>query len=490
MALNAKSFSSFKEFKSSEQLFNAKPLVIIDHNCLIKYGNATFEKMFALSEGESLAKLEADLQLEFLIDGFAKSKYGSFHFDLILSENYQYPDRAYKIDVERAMIDNQEYFILLFNSVEELKKIEERIYYLINAIDFGKVAIIITDKWGFIKYTSRSSEEILKNTIEQLFNNYLPEALSTLISQQDIYSLEESLKGRLEWQCISSTKNEKGKDCFRKLRLSPVQRAYEDITNFILTFNDVTEHIESEEKLRKAYEKESELNRLKSAFLANMSHEIRTPSTAIIGFANILREDIKAGNFENSIELVNFLDEGIQRMIRLFDNIIEVSLMESGDYVFDYTTEDVHELLEKSCSGFESLAELKNVNIVLDIQTSPVFIQVDKVKFNKIIDSILDNAIKYNKPNGSVTISSESSIDYVTIIISDSGRGIEKSKIESVLQPFVQEEFEGHKRNYEGAGLGLTVAYKLTKLLKGDLNILSRKGSGTSVFIKFPLLKK
>ncbi len=490
MALNAKSFSSFKEFKSSEQLFNAKPLVIIDQNCLIKYGNSTFEKMFALSEGESLAKLEADLQLEFLIDGFAKSKYGSFHFDLLLSENYQYPDRAYKIDVERALIDNQEYFILLFNSVEELKKIEERIYYLINAIDFGKVAIIITDKWGFIKYTSRSSEEILKNTIEQLFNNYLPEALSSLITPQDIYSLEESLKGRLEWQCISSTKNEKGKDSFRKLRLSPVQRSYEDITNFILTFNDVTEHIESEERLRKAYEKESELNRLKSAFLANMSHEIRTPSTAIIGFANILREDIKSGNYENSIELVNFLDEGIQRMIRLFDNIIEVSLMESGDYVFDYTTEDVHELLEKSCAGFESLAELKNVNIVLDVQSSPVFIQVDKAKFNKIIDSILDNAIKYNKPNGSVIISTENSIDYVTIIISDSGRGIEKSKIESVLQPFVQEEFEGHKRNYEGAGLGLTVAYKLTKLLKGDLNILSRKGSGTSVFIKFPLIKK
>jgi len=164
--------------------------------------------------------------------------------------------------------------------------------------------------------------------------------------------------------------------------------------------------------------------------------------------------------------------------------------MESGDYVFDYTTEDVHDLLEKSSASFESLAELKNVNIVLDIQRSPVFVQVDKIKFNKIIDSILDNAIKYNKPKGSVIISTETSIDYVTIIVSDSGMGIEKSKIESVLQPFVQEEFEGHKRNYEGAGLGLTIAYKLTKLLKGDLNILSRKGSGTSVFIKFPLLKK
>lgn len=489
MDISSTSFTSLNEFKSRERIFNSKPLAIIDNSCIIKYSNLAFENIFSLSEGDDLHKLESDLQLSFLIEGFAKSKYNNFNFDLVLSEENNYPDKAFKVEVERALIENKSFFILLFNSIEEQKKIEERIYYLINAIEYGKVAIIITDKWGFIKYTSKSSEEILTSNIEQLYNSYLPDALANLVAAKDLTIMEESIREKKEWNCLSSVKNSRGEFIYRKLKLSPVQKHFDSVSNYILTFSDVTEHIISEEKLRKAYEKENQLNRLKSAFLANMSHEIRTPSTAIIGFANLLREDVKAGNTENIVELVDYLDEGLNRMVRLFENIIEVSLLESGEFLLELKIEDINVLVKRSCSSFYSLAEIKGINFILDFSESPAFLEVDKVKFNKIIDSLIDNAIKYNKQNGSVTISTRIAMDSVNIIISDTGRGIESNKIDAILQPFIQEEFEGHKRTFEGAGLGLTVAYKLTKALKGDLNIMSRKGEGTSVFLKFPLAK-
>jgi signal transduction histidine kinase len=489
MDINSNIDTSFDNFEQGDDISSSKPLAIIDINCIIRYCNSTFHNIFLLSVGDEINKLQAELQLIHLVDGFAKSKYNSFNFDLVLSEENNFSDKTYKVEVERALIENQTYFILIFNSVEDQKRIEERIYLLINAIEYGNVAIIITDKSGFIKYNSKSSEEILLSNVEQLYNSYLPDALTGLVDPKDIFTLKEALQNSAEWQCLSSVKNSKDELIYRKLKLSPVQKQFDIVTNFILTFNDVTDHIKSEEKLRKAFEKENQLNRLKSAFLSNMSHEIRTPSTAIIGFANILREDIKAGNYDNVLELVEFLDEGINRMVRLFENIIELSLLESGDFLIDSKIEDLRELLRRSFDNFHNLAQNKKIDFKLELTKMPVYIEVDKMKFNKVIESLIDNAIKYNKRDGSVTVSSQVSKESVNVIIADTGRGIEKNKIEAILQPFIQEEFEGHKREFEGAGLGLTIAYKLTKALKGEFNIMSRKGQGTSVFLQFPLAK-
>jgi PAS domain S-box-containing protein len=489
MDIDLSNYTSSGEFQQGDRVFCSKPLAIIDSQCIIKYCNFAFQNLFSLSTGDDLNKLETDLKFFQLVEGFTKSKYHSFNFDLSLLEEKNYADKSFKVEVERTFIKDQTYFVLIFNSVEDQKKIEDRINLLINAIEYGNVAIIITDKSGYIKYNSKSSEEILLSSIEQLYNAYLPDVLSGLAEPQDIELLKLALNNNKEWQCLSSVKNSNEEILYRKLTLSPVQKQFNKTTNFILTFNDVTDHIKSEEKLRKAYEKENQLNRLKSAFLSNMSHEIRTPSTAIIGFANILREDIKAENYDNVVELVDFLDEGLNRMVRLFENIIELSLLESGDFLPDLRIEELSELINKSCDSFHTLVQNKKIDFKLDLTKLPCFIEVDRMKFIKIVESLIDNSIKYNKPSGSVTVSTHISNEFADIVIADTGRGIEKNKIEAILQPFIQEEFEGHKREFEGAGLGLTIAYKLTKALKGEFNIMSRKGQGTSVFLKFPLAK-
>ena len=110
------------------------------------------------------------------------------------------------------------------------------------------------------------------------------------------------------------------------------------------------------------------------------------------------------------------------------------------------------------------------------------------MKLEKVIHSLVDNAIKYTR-NGEVVLLSRIIGKKAEVIVSDSGEGINKSQIKRILEPFAQEEVIGYSRNYEGAGLGLTLAYKLTKLMGGEFHIQSEKKIGTKVTLVFPLSK-
>ncbi len=260
----------------------------------------------------------------------------------------------------------------------------------------------------------------------------------------------------------------------------------EDFRYYIITLMDITEQFEHEEKLRKAYEKETQLNKLKSAFLANMSHEIRTPSMAIIGYANLLCDDILDGCFDSVKEMTGYLRDGVKRMLKLIDNIVEVSMIESGDYNFKFETKDLNVLVESSFQDLLLLATDKQVTINLDLDEKCLEIVTDESKVKKIFEAVIDNAIKYNSPGGRVVIKTVSSGSFHTAYVSDTGRGIDEKKIDKILEPFVQGTDEGYNRKYEGAGLGLTIAYRLTKALNGELKVKSQPGKGTTVVVKFP----
>jgi signal transduction histidine kinase len=201
----------------------------------------------------------------------------------------------------------------------------------------------------------------------------------------------------------------------------------------------------------------------------------------------LLCDDITSGYFDSVAEMTGYLKDGVKRMLKLIDNIVEVSMIESEDYNFQFATHDFNALIESSFQELLTLASDRTVTMHVDFDEEIGQIITDESKVKKIIEAVVDNAIKYNVPNGKVIIKTIGSSDSATIYISDTGRGIDEQKIDRILEPFVQEEDEGHKRRYEGAGLGLTIAYRLTKALKGELKVKSRPGEGATVIIKFPL---
>ncbi len=269
-------------------------------------------------------------------------------------------------------------------------------------------------------------------------------------------------------------------------KISYTDDPYDHIKLFIISLTDITDQIETENRIRKAYDKENQLNKLKSAFLTNMSHEIRTPATAILGFSNLISEDIESGDFDNVIDMSKYLKDAINRLMNLIENIIEVSELEAGEYDFQITICNINNLLEENFSKLHQVYNKSNINMNLQLADEEAFIKIDETKFSKILEVLITNAIKYNKDNGSVLIKEIVLDNYIEVQIIDTGRGIEKSKLETMLLPFVQEEDDGHRRSFEGAGLGLTIASKLTEAFMGTMIIESEKGIGTTVKIRFP----
>lgn len=259
---------------------------------------------------------------------------------------------------------------------------------------------------------------------------------------------------------------------------------YEEGRIFIISLKDITEQLLNEERLRMAYEKETHLNKLKSAFLANMSHEIRTPLNAIVGYSELIEDDIRSGDGEATLELFPYLKEGFNRLLNLMDNILEVSLIQSGEIEFEISYTDVEPVLRGVYDNFLRSADIKSLQFSIDVQPG-IRIKADKNKLAKILTMLVDNAIKYTEMGGSVQMSCYSENDFVQITISDTGQGIKEENLSRMLEPFSQED-EGHKRKYEGAGLGLTIAYNLTRLMGGEFKVDSITGYGTTITIIFP----
>jgi len=178
------------------------------------------------------------------------------------------------------------------------------------------------------------------------------------------------------------------------------------------------------------------------------------------------------------------MKEMLGRALNLFTNLVEVSQLEAGEVEIEKVDLNCNQVLKKVYEKRQSDAAAKNLNFKIEFCDEECIVEIDWVKLERIVDVLIDNSIKYTK-EGFVYIGSKLRDDKVIIIISDSGIGIAKNQIERLLAPFTQ-EVEGYTRPYEGVGLGLTVAYKLTKLLGGGFEIISEKNSGTEIKIIFP----
>lgn len=269
------------------------------------------------------------------------------------------------------------------------------------------------------------------------------------------------------------------------VKVTAIDDVIEEEKLYIVNLNDITDQLEYEARLKRAYEKEMHLNKLKTALIENLSHEIRTPFNAIMGYSDIIDECVQSSDFETLTEVSFSLKDVLNRILNLFTNIVEVAQLQSDEVTVEKANLNYQDTLKSIFNKKQKEAITKGLDFRLDLDPDEILLNTDSIKFEKVIMCILDNAVKYTK-KGYVEMASRHVNDFVEIIITDTGRGMDQEEISRLLLPFEQGEIV-YNRDYEGLGLGLTIAYRLIQILGGRLEMKSELNVGTSVKISFPV---
>ncbi|WP_050910817.1 ATP-binding protein [Vibrio campbellii] len=223
-------------------------------------------------------------------------------------------------------------------------------------------------------------------------------------------------------------------------------------------------------------------NRAKSVFLASMSHEIRTPLNGIIGMTEILSQSDLS---DHQKEVLSDIDTSSHTLLTLLNDILDLSKIESGHLQLSLIETDIREVVYQSVILFQSKATSKRLelNINLD-ERIPARIKVDDHRIKQIIMNLVSNAVKFTE-QGSINIdvnyqeSTTQKSVFLTFRVSDTGVGIEQDKLDTIFEPFTQED-EGISRQFGGTGLGLAICRQLVAMMGGQLTASSSKGIGTS----------
>ena len=266
---------------------------------------------------------------------------------------------------------------------------------------------------------------------------------------------------------------------------TPQYDAVGKLTTTFAIFRDITKRKLYERELIIAKEKAEESDRLKTSILANTSHELRTPLNGILGFAEILHEELKDTDYEAITE--NIYQSG-HRLMTTLNSIIILSQLESGEMVLSLKPMALQDGILSVVKCLQSLADKKH----LTINTSgvkPWQIQTDEHFFKQLLGQILDNSIKFTEQGG-VTIETfmvtEQHENWLVVKISDTGIGISKDYFDLIFQEFRQVS-EGFGRRFQGSGIGLTICKKIIDLLHGKITLESveRIRSSFSVWLPY-----
>jgi PAS domain S-box-containing protein len=367
------------------------------------------------------------------------------------------------------------------NDITEQREIEQRFRGVFENAGLG---IALIDESGAIFEANPALESMLGYEAGELQNVHLEHLTHPEHLDADKQRYQELIAGeRDQYQLEKRYLRQDGEAFWGYLTVS--RREVTDGFQVVSMVENIDDRKQQEQQLRAAKEEAERMSRLKSAFLANMSHEIRTPLTSILGFAEMIGEQV-ADDAEGTIpQHAHLIEKSGRRLLNTLDRVLNLSRLEAGEMNFSAGALDLAAEVKDTARQFGPQAEEAGVELQMEIGEGPIWCRADKDGLQVVLRNLLSNAIKYTESGGTVWVRTRADDETVVLEVEDTGIGMDPEETDELFEAFVQES-EGIGREYEGTGLGLTVAHRIVDEMGGFIEVETRKGGGSCFTVRLP----
>lgn len=333
---------------------------------------------------------------------------------------------------------------------------------LSSVLSYMTDGVIATDRKGRVILINDPAVEMLDVSRETV----LSQPITTLLGLSDTYTFEELVEVNDSLILDYSTNN---KPYILRANLSVIQKETGFVNGLITVLHDITE--------------QEKINMERREFVANVSHELRTPLTTLRSYLEALED----GAWQDEEVAPHFLEvtrNETERMIRLVNDLLQLSKMDSPDYKLYKEWVDFVEFFNHIIDRFEMTKE-HNVTFKRNLPNNTILLEIDEDKLTQILDNIISNAMKYSPEGGQITFTIKEEEEMIIVSISDQGMGIPKENLGKIFERFYRVD-KARSRKLGGTGLGLAIAKEMVEAHGGHIWAKSEEGKGTEISFSLP----
>jgi PAS domain S-box-containing protein len=484
------------------ELVDAAPdgVVVCDHRGKIVLVNSEAERMFGYARDELLG-----LQIDVLVPDRVRKHHGAHVHGYTsaprlrpMGSGMELTGRTkdggeLPVEISLAPINTSRGLLVTagIRDVSERRKLERENRranaYLVSAVDSVREAFALFDESDRVIMVNSAGRQLLGSAVGGAivglpFDQLLDKALHAGVFDLSNETREALYKRWLAYHRDPAGILEVRTGTGRYLRVIETKTAEHGTVS---TIADVTDDVLHADELHHARESAEAASAAKSEFLSSMSHELRTPLNAILGFAQLLERDRKRPLDERQLERLGHVLRGGEHLLRLIDDVLDLSRIEAGQIMVSSEPVNVREVITEVVSTLEPMATRATIKIAADTSVDVPLVLADRTRLVQILMNFGSNAIKYGKPEGHVRVALTSRGLYARITVTDDGVGIPPDKQDKVFEPFQRAGQETGP--IEGTGIGLTITKRLAEMMKGRVGFKSEVDRGSEFWVEIPL---
>jgi len=350
--------------------------------------------------------------------------------------------------------------------------------------------IIFIDDQNRVAYCNPAAEKIRNIKAaevlgQSVLNCHCPKARSKVLQViKDLKAGKTKERRRMNMQMV------KGK--FYDNTYTAVWDSRNRYVGAVVASKEITRRKRAEDKLKEALNKLKganeelvRLDRMKDDFLSNVSHELKTPMISVMGYTGMLLKEKAGALTEQQKKFLEISYKNLRKLERNIDDLFDLAEIGIPKQSWAFEPVDLVKLIQFSCLTVEPLAKEHQIEVDARLPAEPVNISGVDEKLNQLFDNLLTNAIKYNRPGGKIYLSLEHDPESIFIRIADTGVGIPSLSLKEVFTRYFQEKTTPLGKT-KGLGIGLSLVQEIVKLHRGDIQIESEVGKGTTFAVRLP----